>query len=93
MAHNAVGSLGYLLDKYGDVFNEGVGTIKGFQAKLHVKSDVRPKFFKPRSVPYVLCSGLEDELDRLEHEGILEKVTHSEWATPVVAVPKPDGRV
>ena len=93
VAHNAVGSLGYLLDKYGDVFNEGVGTIKGFQAKLHVKSDARPKFFKPCSVPYALRSGLEDELDRLEQEGILEKVTHSEWATPVVAVPKPDGRV
>ena len=89
VAHNAVGSLGYLLDKYGDIFNYGVGTIKGFQAKLHVKSDVRPKFFKPRSVPYALRSGLEDELDRLEHEGILEKVTHSEWATPVGAVPKP----
>ena len=67
MAHNAMGSLGYLLDKYGDIFNEGVGTIKGFQAKLHVKSDVNPKFFKPRSIPYALRSGL---VDRLEHEGI-----------------------
>ena len=52
-----------------DIFNEGVGTIKGFQAKLHVKSDVKLRFFKPRSVPYALRSGLEDELDRLEHEG------------------------
>ena len=91
--HNAVGSMGYLLDKYGVIFNEGVGTIKGFQAKLHVKSDVRPKFFKPRSVLYALRSGLEDDLDRMKHEGILEKVTHSEWTTPVVAVPKPDGHV
>ena len=44
-------------------------------------------------VPYALRSSIEDELDRLEQEGILEKVTHSEWATPIVAIPKPDGRV
>ena len=35
---------------------------------------------------------INEELDRLEQQGILEKVTHSEWATPVVAVPKSDGR-
>ncbi len=38
-------------------------------------------------------SSIEDEIDRLEREGILEKVTHSEWATPIVAVPKSDGKV
>ena len=36
---------------------------------------------------------IEEELDRLEREGIIDKVTHSEWATPLVAVPKTDGRV
>lgn len=30
--------------------------------------------------------------DRLEAEGILEKVVHSEWASPVVWVPKSDGK-
>ena len=44
-------------------------------------------------MPYALRSRIEEELDRLEREGILEKVTHSEWATPIVAVPKPNGRV
>lgn len=29
----------------------------------------------------------------MEQEGILEKVTHSEWDIPLVAVPKPDGGV
>ncbi len=93
MRSHAVGSLEYLLDKYHDVFNEELGTIKSFSAKLHVKPDETPKFYKPHSVPYTLRSSIEDEIDRLERQGILEKITHSEWATLIVAVPKPDEKV
>ena len=88
-----LGSLDYLLDKYSDLFRGELGTIKSFMAKLHVPSGEKPRFFKPRSVPYAVRSSIEEEIDRLEREGILEKVTHSEWATPIVAVPKADGRV
>ena len=93
VSQHAVGSLNYLLDKYGDLFTVELGTIKSFQAESHVKPEDPAKFFKARSVPYALRSCIEEELDRLEREGILEKVNHSEWATPIAAVPKPDGRV
>ena len=36
---------------------------------------------------------VEDELDCLEKMGVLEKVRYSQWATPLVVVPKKDGRV
>ena len=36
---------------------------------------------------------MENELDRLESVGIIEKVEHSEWAAPVVPVPKGDGKL
>ncbi len=32
-------------------------------------------------------------LDRLEREGSVERVMHSEWTTTIVAVPKADGSV
>ncbi|KAL9975232.1 hypothetical protein ACROYT_G012366 [Oculina patagonica] len=42
-------------------------------------------------VPYALKDKVEQELQRLEEEGIIYKVNQSEWAAPVVLVPKKDG--
>ena len=81
------------LDKYGDIFGEELGTIKSFCAELNVDPTIKPKFFKVRTVPFALRSAIEEELDCLEREGIVKKATHSEWATPIVAVPKSDRRV
>ena len=93
LASHTEGSLDYLTEKYNTLFTEGLGTIKTFQARLQVDPEGPPKFFKPNTAPYAIREAVEDELDRLEREGILEKVTHSEWATPVVVVPKADGSV
>ena len=82
-----------LKEKYKEVFSEELGTITPLKAQLNVKPDAQPKFFKPRSVPYALRDVVECELDRLESEGVLEKTHYSEWAAPVVAVPKRDGRI
>ena len=82
-----------LQDRYQEVFSETLGTITPFQAQLSVTPDARPKFFKPRSVPYALRERVENELDRLEKDGVLEKTHYSEWAAPVVVVPKRDGRL
>ena len=80
-----------LLKKHASLFNEGLGTLKGINARLIIKTDTIPKFLKPRSVPYALRDVIEKELERLEKLGVIEKVNHSEWATPIVPVPKPDG--
>ena len=32
------------------------------------------------------------KLDRLEQEGVLKRVNFSEWASPIVPVPKKDGQ-
>ena len=40
-----------------------------------------------------MTASVEAELDRLERIGVLEKVDKSDWASPIVAIPKNNGRV
>ena len=62
-----------------------------FSAKLVVKLGARPRFHRPHSVPYAMKGAIERELVHLEQREVVEKVAHSEWAAPIVAVPKRDG--
>ena len=83
-----------LLDKYQDVFNENqIGKMEGITAKIYMKDDAKPKFVKVRPVPYSLQNKVNDELARLESEGIITRVSHSEWASPIVPVLKSDNTV
>lgn len=79
-----------LLDKHRDVFQEGLGTFRGRKARIEVESGATPRYCKARQVPFALRPKVEGELERLVAEGTLEPVTHSEWATPLVAVLKAD---
>ena len=78
--------------KYAEIFNGELGTIKTFQAELQDWEGEKPKFLKPRSVPYAVKEGIGEQLDRLEEKGILGKTAHSDWASPIVAVVKPNGK-
>ena len=40
-----------------------------------------------------MTQAIERDLDRLEGEGVIERVTHSQWAALVVPVPKQDGHI
>ena len=44
-------------------------------------------------MPYSLRPAVEAELDRLEKEGVVTKVSHNAWAAPIVVVPKADGSI
>ena len=87
------GTLESLIAKHAKIFQDELGTIEPYKAKLHVKPDANPKFCKPRSVPFAIRGSIERELDRLEASGILEKISYSDWAAPIVAVPKKDGTI
>ena len=82
-----------LLEKYKPVFSDTLGTMKNFSAHLELTENVKPKFFRPRPVPFALKDRIEQELDSLESANIITKVNFSNWAAPIVVVPKKDGKL
>ena len=82
-----------VIDSYGEVFKDGLGTVKGITAKIYVDTAAVPKFHKARPVPFSLREKVEQELARLQQQGIIEPVPFSDWATPIVPVVKRDGSV
>ena len=85
--------LGQVIAKHPRLFGDGVGKLEGVQAKVHVDGDKAPIFFKPRSIPYAMRGKVEEELDRLLKDDVIEPVTVSDWAAPIVPVLKPNGQV
>ena len=67
--------------------------ITGAGVNIPTDPQVPPTFYKPRTVPYAVRSKVEAELDRLEGEGVLEKVQSADWGAPIVPVSKKDGSV
>ena len=82
-----------VLDKHATVFDGSLGCMKDTTVTLEVKSEVKPRFFKPRSVPYMLKGKVEEELDRLVSLGIVSPVKTSRWAAPIVPVLKKNGTI
>ena len=78
-----------ILKQHDKVFNKGLGTIKGFKADIKLQDDAKSVFCKARPVPYALHQKVE-ELGRLESQGVVKKVERSDWASPIVCVPKKD---
>ena len=65
----------------------------GVTAKLNIKPNATPKLCRARAAPYTLRDVIEKDINILQKLRMLEKVQYSNWATPVVPVPKPDGFV
>ena len=82
-----------VLEQYPAVFSPGLGLCTKVKARLLLKEDAVPKFVKPRPVPFSRMEAVDKELHRLEDLGIITRVDHIEWATPIVVVQKPSGKV
>ena len=86
-------ALATVLDDHKEIFRKELGTITCAKAEIHVDPQVPPSFHRPRHVPFALKQKVEAELERLKREGIIRPRKFSQWAAPIVAVPKSDGSV
>ena len=64
------------------------------QFRIRLCEDAKPLCVTtPRRVPFSLRSKLQEELQRLEADRIIKKVTEpTEWCVPIFVAPKKDGR-
>jgi hypothetical protein len=82
-----------VLEKHKTVFEPGIGKLVDIKGKLSMQDGVQPKFYKAREVAYALRPRVEEELDRLQQEGVISPVQFSNWATSIVPLPKANGKV
>ncbi|CAH8589626.1 unnamed protein product [Dicrocoelium dendriticum] len=82
-----------LQTKYACVFQSELGHCKKMQAKLTLLPDARPVFRPRRPVPCASQALVEQELDRLQQAGVIERVNFSPWAAPIVVIRKPNGSI
>ena len=62
---------------------------------IQLRSDkIRHAIFTPRHVPLPLYQQITDELNRMEADGVISKVSQpTPWCAGMVVVPKKNGRV
>ena len=78
-------------EDYGDVMRGDLGKLEG-EHHLKVRPDVQPVVMPTRRVPISVRPKLEEELNRLEGQGVLEKVEQpTPWVSQMAITEKKDG--
>ena len=90
---HSVSSANSIKQEFPELFSEGLGCYKDRQFTTEVDPSVSPKFCKARTVPFTLRAKVDQELDRLQKEGIISPVTNSSWAAAVVPVVKSNNKI
>ena len=59
------------------MFHDELEKLTGTQVSIEIDLDAQPHFFKPRPFPFILKPEVEDELERLQSNGVISSVTFS----------------
>uniref|UniRef100_A0AC34FRJ3 Reverse transcriptase n=1 Tax=Panagrolaimus sp. ES5 TaxID=591445 RepID=A0AC34FRJ3_9BILA len=81
-----------ILDKHEDVFKEELGKCD-MKISLKLVENAKPKFIKARNLPYAFRGQVEAQLEAKTRAGLVSEIKHSEWATPIIPVVKPNGDI
>lgn len=82
-----------LRSEFEHLFAKELGTVRGFTHKVRVRASVQPVASKLRRLPLVIREQVSAEVQKLEAQGIIERVDSSEWVSPIVVARKKDGSI
>jgi len=87
-----INSVESLMTLYPEQFDT-IGNFKG-EAKLHLKDDAIPNIDPPRKCSIHLKDKLKAELDSMERQQVIEKVTyHTDWCSSITTTVKKNGDI
>ena len=90
--HNSLTTVEDLKRDYPEQFDT-IGDFHG-RATLHVKEDAKPTIDPPRKCSVHLKQKIKDELDDMQHKGIIRKIEHhTDWCSSMTTVVKKDGSI
>lgn len=76
-----------ILEEYADVF-DGIGLFPG-ECTINLKPDSTPVVYPPRRVPLAVRGRLKEELQNMEKQGVIARVTEpNDWVNALVVVEK-----
>ena len=79
-----------ITEEFPQVFDGQIKTMEGEEFHISLTDDAVPFCVNtPRSIPFAYRDKLKSELELLEQQGVIEKVTEAtEWCAPIVVTPK-----
>lgn len=78
---------------FSSLFSEGLGLCTKTKASLTLLTGTKPIFRKARSAPFAAMPEIEAEIERQRHLGVYTPSQYSDFAAPIVAVKKKNGKV
>ncbi|KAL7075758.1 hypothetical protein ACQ4LE_005395 [Meloidogyne hapla] len=82
-----------LKNKFSRVFEDGLGHCSRMKAHLYLKSEAKPVFIRARPVPIGVKKSVDDEIDRLLKMCAIKPIEFADWAAPILAVKKANGKI
>ncbi|XP_078256087.1 calpain-2 catalytic subunit-like [Rhinoraja longicauda] len=93
--HSLQDAMGTVLNKHAKLFdNSNHEALKGHQAKVYPQDENSgAQFYKAAPVSYASTKQMDAALDDLLQDGIIKPVKTADFACPIIAAPKPDGKM
>ena len=86
------------LKQYRDVFAWSYKDLKGVdpdicQHTIPLKSDAKPCRQRPYTYNETFARKIKEEIDKLKEAEFIYEIEHTEWVSPIIVVPKKNGKL